>query len=770
MEKLYKTVDSKKLLKELADYIENSDIIAFDTETNSLNTRKGSIIGWSVTSKEGTGYYLPTKEYDPENDELVDLYIENELKSEIASETLLPLLKGKKLVMHNGSFDCRFVKNYYGIDLIDSLWVETTLLYHTINEEGVGIGGSFRLKDIAIEVQDKLNLNVEEEANKEQIELKESIKSNGGSVTKKLFEIHKADLSVLSKYAAADTDITFRICKYYLPQLKEEGLEKFFFEEEVMPVYKEVTIPMETIGVDLDLDLMNNTYSEISKDIEDLKKEVQDELLALSEFKRWAVDTAISKYPPKKTGNFAQELVSINNIDLPKSPKTGKFSLSKKNVEAIEGHEVVKEFLLTGDEGLLSDDGKLEVSMNLYKKENNGNLINIGSKKQLSELLFDYLKEEPLSKTDKGVNQFNEDTIKHFSGKYKWANKLRIFNKLMKIKSTYIERILNNQEDGKYYFYFKQHGTLSGRYGSDAQQIPKPMEDGEDENIIVKYNNRLRAFMIAGEGKKVIDSDYESLEPHCFASVSGDEALRDIFRKGHDFYSTVAIKTEGLEGVSADKKADDYLKKVDPVKRQKAKAYSLGVAYGMESYALHLQLDVPQKEAEKLISGYLKGFPQLKEWMDRSRKQAKEEGKVVSYLGRVRHLSKVKEIYDNLGDSILDWRYRAELAKKYGKDKVIEVYRDYKNGLNNCLNFQLQSLSASVVNRSALAINRKAKELGINAVVQAQVHDQLIINIDEKYCEVFAPYVQHIMENIVDLPGITLKAPPEIADNWRDGH
>jgi DNA polymerase I-like protein with 3'-5' exonuclease and polymerase domains len=82
----------------------------------------------------------------------------------------------------------------------------------------------------------------------------------------------------------------------------------------------------------------------------------------------------------------------------------------------------------------------------------------------------------------------------------------------------------------------------------------------------------------------------------------------------------------------------------------------------------------------------------------------------------------------------------------------------------------LQSLAAAVVNRAAVKINRKAKELGIDAICQAQVHDQLIINVAEKDAEMFAPYVQDIMENTTHLPGVTLKAPPEIAVNWKEGH
>jgi DNA polymerase-1 len=119
---------------------------------------------------------------------------------------------------------------------------------------------------------------------------------------------------------------------------------------------------------------------------------------------------------------------------------------------------------------------------------------------------------------------------------------------------------------------------------------------------------------------------------------------------------------------------------------------------------------------------------------------------------------------------MLDWRFRKTLEAEYGRDQVLKVYRDYRNGLNFCLNFQLQSLAAAVVNRAAVKINRKAKELGIDAIVQAQVHDQLIINVAEKDADMFAPIVQEIMENTTKLPGVTLKAPPEIADNWKEGH
>ena len=777
LEKKYYTVQDSETLKLMIQHIKESDVIAVDTETSGLNPRKDKIVGWSLSGDEGVGFYLPTLVWNFEKDILELQKIDGE-STEDLSRKLLALLKGKKLVFHNASFDVQFINNFFGVDLSMEIWVDTGLLVHTVYEEGAfGFGNPFGLKSIAIMNQEALGLDIEKAANEEQIELKDSIKNNGGSVTKESFEIYKADLDILSKYASADTDLTLRICNLYLAKLKEEGLEKFFFEDEVMPIYREVTLPMEMLGVDLDMDLLNKINVEITEDLKKNKEIVMKSILKTSEAKAWVLKTAEEKFPISHKGNFAQKLVARYSLPLEKSEKTGKYSLTQKKIEAIEAtndvEEGVKQFLLTGDIEHIDEKEAKRLCLDMWKEYNDGEYINIQSKKHLGEIVFKYMGEKPLTSganTKSGRDKFDMNMVEHLSSTHPWAENLRIYNKLLKVKSTYVDRFLDRNENGRYYFYFKQNGTVSGRYGSDAQQLPKPLEEGEDAPILMKYVNIVRAFLIAGKGRKVIDADYESLEPHCFASVTGDKNLQEIFNNGWDFYSTVAIKTEKLEGISADKKADNYLKKLDPVKRNKAKAYSLGIAYGMEAYALGRTLEIPQKKAEELVQGYLNGFPQLKEWRERSREEVKAYGQISNFVGRVRHLPKVKKIYSKFGDRMMDWRFRKELEAQYGKDQVMKAYRDYRNGLNNCLNFQLQSLAAAVVNRAALQINRKAKELGIDAKVQAQVHDQLIINCDEKDVEMFAPIVQEIMQETTQLPGVTLKAPPEISNNWRDGH
>ncbi len=370
----------------------------------------------------------------------------------------------------------------------------------------------------------------------------------------------------------------------------------------------------------------------------------------------------------------------------------------------------------------------------------------------------------------KGKAQFDEDLIQSISSEYEWAKYLRIYNKLTKIKSSYIDRFLDAADDGVFYPYFKQNGTVSGRYGSDMQQLPKPLEPGQDEQIIMDYTNVIRAFFICSEGSKLLDTDYASLEPRVFSTVAGDQGLKDIFNNDLDFYSHIAIKTEKLEGVSAHTKAPNFLKKVDPVKRQQAKSYSLGVPYGMSGYALAMTLGVNEKEGTRLVEGYLDGFPDLRKWREESRAFVKEHGYIKNKVGRIRHLPVAKEVYSAMGDKLMDWKFKKNMEREYGVEKVTALYRDYKNALNNCLNYQIQSYSASIVNRAALQINRRFKQEGIKGQVIAQIHDQLVCQVKEEDVERACPIVQDCMENTTKLDGVQLIAIPEVANNFRDGH
>ena len=767
MNKSYVLVNTKELVQEMARHILEHDLIAYDTETTSLNTRKGEIIGWSVSGEVGKGYYLPTKLL--QNQELVDAYIDG-VKAYDISVKMINMLVGKKLIMHNASFDCRYTKNYFKVDLLDSLYADTMLLVHTVNEEGAGFGSNspFGLKSIAKMIQTELGLDIEKAANEEQLALKSSIKENGGSVTRENYEIWKADINILAEYAAADTDLTLRVYNHFIKDLYDQGLEAFFFEDEVMPLYKEVTIPMESIGVKLDMDLIRRTKEEVTQALEDHRTKVMDQLLSYAEVKHWIMTKAADAFPANNRGTFAVELINQSGIDFPKSEKSGKYNIANANILRIPD-SAVKQFLLHGDAQMLDKDQITKIQLKLWKESNDGNWFNIQSKDQLGEIAFKALGIKALSTTKGGKPQFDDDMIQLIGDTEEWARNLRIYNKLLKIKSTYVERFLDAQEDGRYYFSYKQHGTVSGRYGSDAQQLPRPKEEGDDDPIVLEYNNRVRAFFIPDEHNIFVDDDYESLEPHVFAHVSGDEGLKDIFRNGWDFYSTIAIKTEKLNQYSPDKKSDNYLRKLAPKMRNKAKAYALGIPYGMGAYALGKNIEVTTKEAKKLVEGYLSGFPELEKWMRKSEDDARTLGYVKTQVGRIRHLPKVKAIYESIGDAMLDYNAKRELAYAHGEEFIKGISRDFVNGLNNAKNVQIQGLSASIVNRAALAINRRFKAAGIRGWVCAQIHDQLICEVDHDRAKEAAEIVQDCMENTTKL-SLKLKAVPALAINFRDGH
>lgn len=786
--KNYTVVRTVEEVERLVDHIQSHDIIAYDTEATSLNVRKGKVIGFSVCGLIGESYYFPMLIWSEEVQHVVPLTIGGKSAVSIGKK-ILKMLQGKKLVMHNASYDCRITKNDLKVDLLPSLFIETMLLIHTVQEEGVGRGGAevFGLKKVAIAIQDKIGLDVEKAANEEQIELRKSILDHGGSVTREKYEIYKGDLNVIGKYAAADTDLTLRICYYYWDILKQEGLEEFFFEKEVMPVCREVTIPMEERGISLDIPLLEKTKREILQDMSTYKKEIIDALLSEEPGQRWVVDTAFKNFPVSNKGTWASAFIDRYSLPLPRSEKTGRYSISKANIQNLEDCWQ-KDFLMTGDQSLIPEKEKVRISLALWKDLNDGDYFNVQSASQLSEIVFDYYGEKPIKTNEEtGKDSFDGMVIQEMSKKYEWCESLRIYRKLQKIYTTYIERFLSEHEDGKYYFYYKQHGTVSGRYASNAQQLPKPMEDEQDVPIVVHYNRLVRRFLISGPGYKFVDADYESLEPHCFAFVSGDQGLRDIFNNGWDFYSTIGIKTEKLDqdkvkypnGVSPDKKAPNFLKRVDPVKRNMAKGYALGVPYGMTAYALGKRLGCSTKEAQGLIDGYFDGFPELKKWYDGSRKFMYENGYMKNYLGRVRHLKSGKEIYDMFGENILDSKFRAQvvqqleesgMSKHEAEKEVIKIYMEFKNQRNNCLNYQLQSLGAGIVNRAALAVNRKAKELGIDAQVVAQVHDQIVVLCEESRAEEFAPWVEKLMSETTILPGVPLTAPAEIGRNMAESH
>jgi DNA polymerase I-like protein with 3'-5' exonuclease and polymerase domains len=761
--KSYHIINSLNSQAALAE-LSLADIVSYDTETTGLNVRKVKIIGFSFSCTVGTGWYLPTFVWNKATQQLD----EQEWAMSVAPK-FLELLSQKRLIMHNASFDVRVTANFFKVNLISALYADTQLMKHTLAEEG-----PFGLKENALIYAAEIGLDNQDAANQEQLELELNVKANGGSWTRENKEMFKGDLPILSKYAIADTDITLRLFYYFHSELQLQGLSDLFYVDEVMPLYKLVTIKMEHRGVYLDMPKLEKYLGEIKLELAKTEKSVVEAIMATPEAKEFVDDLLNEEYPLSggKLKQYFCELCGLGRF-LPVL-KSGKFQLTKKSIEVLKDtHPEHYDFLANGT--ILPNFDWKGVQMELLLKDQQYP-INLASKDQLGKIVFERMGIAPLSKTKGGKGQFNEDFVEHLAETYghSWALELRVFNKMNKIKSSYFDRFMEMQEDGIYYPTFKQHATTSARYGSDFQQLPRPKEEDEEspeDSRIMYFTNIVRELVIAKPDYVFIDDDYESLEPRVFADDAGDQPLIDIFLKGEDFYSKVAIGAEKLTGVSADKKASNFLKKVNPKARQDGKAYALGIRYGMKNVKLSYTLNIGKDEAQTIIDNYFNSFPGLKASMDKYLEQAKKLGTVTSKFGRVRHLPRAREIHRKYGDNILDFRALGRLAYKHHQsmDDLKVIRKEYNNLLNNALNFPIQSASASLVNRAAIAMARSFLEEGLDAWVSLQIHDQLVISCNKNCIDRVKEIVQDAMENTNKL-AMPLIAKPEVATNLREGH
>ena len=242
------------MINKALSIIRDSSIIAYDTETNSLNVRLGKITDIGISNELGEAISIPIRIWNG------DSLIETEYFKDCS--IILKALLNKKLIGHNFYFDGEITKNDLGIDLWNALYLDTIMLIHTISENS-----RFGLKD---HCKNLFGLD----STKEQEEVKESIKANGGSA----HDYYKADPSIRGKYNEQDCKLTMRVMQHYLPILKKEGLEKFFFEDEVMPLYSKVTRVMQSRGIQLDLPLLKATKADIELDINILEGMIQHEI------------------------------------------------------------------------------------------------------------------------------------------------------------------------------------------------------------------------------------------------------------------------------------------------------------------------------------------------------------------------------------------------------------------------------------------------------------------------------------------------------------
>lgn len=737
-------VRTPEALKALYEFINSAQELTIDIETTGLNRRKDIIIGFGL-SYNGTAFYLPIYGYDVGLSTLVpDFGAGN-----IAPDVLRALI-GKKLRTWNGAFDLAFTHNTLGVDLIPYLNCDGMLLAHTVNENRFSYG----LKDVA---QVEFGANVKQE----QADMLASVKANGGTAK----QYFKADTELQAKYCMQDCLLTDRLIAKMYPMLVQDGLEEFFHIE-VMPHYRTVTIPMEQRGIRLDLPLIRTAQAEITADIASLERDILAAIDPhLGVFRQWLV---AKDYPPAREGSFAQAYCEVYSVPLPKL-QSGKRSMQAEALAKLPaGHQ--KDVLLK--KAFLLPEEITAVQSFMWRSEGSPG-FNLQSPHHKKKLFFDTLKEVALSRTPpsktfpKGQPQVDDEFLDLMAKKYPWVGQWRTYNRLNKIKGTYIDRFIDEAEGDRFYASYKQHGTVTGRLSGDFQQLPRMIEDDGAPAIVTKYVNQIRNFFIADHGHVLIDADYESLEPHVFAHISKDPDVLEIFKQGHDFYSTVAIKTEGLHAFSPDKKAHNYLGKHNKPKRQSAKAYALGIAYGEEAYKLSFELGISQEEAQRLVTGYWEGFPVLKATSDAGREHILTHGFIATETGRRRRLHEAKKIADAHGSWILNslelWKEYKDRGGEYDHMKVMR--KRLKKALNAAINFPTQGLSGSIMMRAAIAVNKMYLAEQVPALIVAQIHDELLVSCQAGHEKRAAEILQQCMEQTYKL-SVPLKAEPVIGTRY----
>ena len=734
----------------------------FDVETDSANEKTALLYGVGFSFLDSKVFYLCWRDKPAEGEAQGNIIWTSEQQKEII-QWFYENSSSRKIITHNGVFDCLVIENNWEIDISPYLYHDTILSAHTLAEDG-----PFALKELG-------TMYVDESAKDEQTELKESVLANGGTWNKINKEMFKANPEILGKYCCQDVYLTSMLFHKFEKELKEQGLDKLFYEEESMPLYQ-VTIDMKRKGVHINKPHYEKLAADIKREQLQLEFDINNEIK--EEIKPFLIEVLNKKVPIKSGGVFPKTLAEILNIPLPvkttkkKGIEVVATTLAAKEVEAMlqkhPEHSNFYNWILDKEELKVPAEVLYKAQEKIFlEKEECKYVFNINSSDHLAYYFFEIKKYKTDKKTPGGKYKVDANFIDELTADDPTAQKIIDYKKLQKMLSTYVEGILDRETNGKIHTSMLQHGTTSGRYASrnpNLQNQPRVKE--EDSGLsptVLKYVNSIREGFVPKPGHKFLDTDYESLEIVCFSHVSGEPALREVFNNGEDFYSKVAIGVLKLDKeYSANKKAENFLKKHRLDLRQKFKPVPLGLTYGMENKRLQDTIGCDQKEAVKIIADFFKAYPELKKYMISCDLSAKKNGYVKNQFGRVRHLPEVKQMYDRYGDSLLDWRW----AKSRN---LLPERRSYKQGLNNAKNFPIQSLAAAIINRASIEIYKEFKARNLDAYIVLQVHDQLIVSCNENQIEEARNIIRDKMENTVKL-SIKLTAEPAVGNNLKESH
>lgn len=690
-----------KELKALSEFIKDKEFIAWDTETTGL-TKDSKIIGFSIAADIETAYYVILAEWNKDQNTLIDLETLQDTKEFFNG------LLNKSLICHNGLFDAWMVENNFQVKLMPYLHTDTMILAHLLDENR-----GCALKDLATTIYG-------ESSTVEQKEMKESVHKNGGVLTKDKYELYKADSNLLAKYGAKDAILTMKLFYEFIPQLYEQNLNEFFYEES-MPLYRGPTYDMNTVGVKIDTAKLSL-----------LKQQLETELLELKSFIYKEIDRHVrEKYRGTTKANTfnidaGKQLAwllyfQLNNI-FGTLTKGGKELCRSLDIKIPYSIGAKRDFIhkITNMKGYVYEQAKF-----------NPKTKKMGRPKKVADP-WHYVSADAA-------------TLKNLSNKYMWVEKLLEYKKSHKLLKTYVVGIQNRMQYGILRASYLQHGTTSGRYACRNPNLQN----------LHRNDKRVKSCIIARPGKVFVGADESQLEPRIFASLSQDERLMRCFESDDDFYSVIGM--EAFETFDCTPKKEGSSEAFG-VKykglRDISKVIALSATYGTTAPKLAPAINKSMDEAQDIIDSYFEKFPKVKNFMKESHNQAISDGVVYSLFGRPRRIPKAKAI-----------------KELFGNQDHSKIPYDYRNLLNLSVNHRIQSTAASLMNRASIAFYDICKDLSksdslwAEVFIVSQIHDELVIEAPESISDDVAKILKFCMEETNELPGVKLIAEPKIGNN-----
>jgi len=355
-----------------------------------------------------------------------------------------------------------------------------------------------------------------------------------------------------------------------------------------------------------------------------------------------------------------------------------------------------------------------------------GESFNVGSPKQLGEILFDKMGLEGGKKGKTGAYATGADVLEDLATMHDLPGRVLDWRQLSKLKSTYTDALQDhiNPETGRVHTSYMQTGANTGRLSStdpNLQNIPVRTEEGR----------RIREAFVAPEGRILVSLDYSQIELRILAHIAGIDALKQAFREGQDIHAMTASE---MFDVPMDQMTSEV--------RRRAKAINFGVIYGISAFGLARNLRIPRAEAQGFIDRYFERFPGIRDYMDATKGFAKEHGYVQTLFGRKIHTPDI-----NAKGPTAGFAQRA------------------------AINAPIQGTAADIIRRAMIRMPEAIK--GQPATMLLQVHDELIFEVDENAADKLIETARDVMQSACE-PVLKLDV-PLIVDggtgrNWAEAH